>query len=52
MSVSFETMRWNACAHRLDLGLDSHLNEFSVNGVRTHVNSMGIIPSTRDSEKG
>ena len=27
MSGSFEYMRWNACVHRLDLGLYSHLKE-------------------------
>ena len=39
-------MRWNACVHRLDLGLYSHLKEFWGNGVWTHVNSKGKIPST------
>ena len=39
MSGSFESVRWNACVHRLDLGLYSHLKEFFGNGVRTHVNS-------------
>ena len=38
---SFESMWWNACAHRLDLGLYSHPKEFWRNGVRTHVNSKG-----------
>ena len=28
----------NACVHRLDLGLYSHLKEFWRSGVRTHVN--------------
>ena len=28
MSVSFESMWWNACMHRLDLSLYSHLKEF------------------------
>ena len=46
MSGSFESVRWNACEHRLDLGLYSHLKEFWGNGVRTHVNSKGKIPST------
>ena len=32
---------------RLDLGLYSHPKDFSGNGVRTHVNSKGKIPSTR-----
>ena len=46
MSGSFESVRWNACVHRLDLGLYSHPKEFWGNGVRTHVNSKGKIPST------
>ena len=41
MSGSFESLRWNACVHRLDLGLYSHPKEFWGNGVRTHVNSKG-----------
>ena len=32
--------------HRLDLGLYSHPKEFWGNGVRSHVNSKGKIPST------
>ena len=36
----------NARVHRLDLSLYSHSTEFWVNGVRTHVNSKGKIPST------
>ena len=46
MSGSFESVRWNACVHRLDLGLYSHPKEFWGNGVWTHVNSKGKIPST------
>ena len=46
MSGSFESVQWNACVHRLDLRLYSHLKEFLGNGVRTHVNSRGKIPST------
>ena len=46
MSGSFESVRWNACVHRLDLGLYSHPKEILGNGVRTHVNSKGKIPST------
>ena len=42
----FEPGRWNAFVHRLDLGLYSHPTEFWGNGVRTHVNSKGKIPST------
>ena len=45
-SRSFESLRWNACVHRLDLGLYSHPKEFWGNGVWTHVNSKGKIPST------
>ena len=32
---SFECVRWNACVHRLDLGLYSHPKEILGNGVRT-----------------
>ena len=46
MSRSFESVRWNACVHKLDLGLYSHPKESLGNGVRTHVNSKGKIPST------
>ena len=46
MSESFESVQWNACVHKLDLGLHSHPKEFWGNGVRTHVNSKGKIPST------
>ena len=28
MSGSFESVRWSACGHRLDLGLYSHPKEF------------------------
>ena len=47
MSGSFESVHWNACVHRLDLGLYSHPKEFWGNGVRTHVNSKRKIPSAR-----
>ena len=43
MSGSFESMLWNSCEHRLDLGIYSHPKEFWENGVRTHVNSKGKI---------
>ena len=46
MSGSFESVRWNACVHRLDLGFYSHPKKFWGNGVRTHVNFKGKIPST------
>ena len=39
MSGSFEFVQWNACVHRPDLGLCSHLKEVWENGVRTHVSS-------------
>ena len=51
MSGSFQSVRWNACVHRLDLCLYSHLKDFLGNGVRTHVNSKGNISSTGDSEE-
>ena len=47
MSGSLESVRWNACVHRLDLGLYSHPKKLLGNGVRTHDNSKGKIPSTR-----
>ena len=47
MSGSFESVRWNACVHKLDLDLYSHLKEFWGKEVRTHVNSKGKIPSKR-----
>ena len=43
MSGSFESVQWNACVHRLDLGLYSHLKEFWGNGVRTYLNFKGKI---------
>ena len=47
LSGTFESERWNACIHRLYLGLYSHPKEFWGNGVRTHVNSKGKkIPFT------
>ena len=52
VSGSLESMQWNACVHRQDLGLCSHLKEFWGNGVRTHVNSKGKIPSTGKILKG
>ena len=48
----FESIQWNACVHRLYPCLYSHPKDFSGNGVRTHVNSKGKIPSTRGSEEG
>ena len=58
MSGSFESMQWNACVHRLDLGLYSHPKDWwerggggGGDGVRNHVSSKGKIPSTVGSEK-
>ena len=52
MSGSFESVQWNACLHRQDLGLYSHPKEFWGNGVRSHVNSEEKILSTGGSEEG
>ena len=41
MSGCFESVRWNACVHGLDLASHSHPNESLGNGVRIHVNSKG-----------
>ena len=46
MSGSFESVRWNAYVHRLDLGLYSHPKEFWGNAVRTYLSSKWKIPST------
>ena len=46
MPGSSVSMRWNAYVHSLDLSLYSHMKEFWGNGVRTHVNSKGKVPST------
>ena len=51
MSGSLKSMRWNACVHRLDLGLYSHLKEFLGDRVENHVSSKGKIPSTGGSEE-
>ena len=53
MSGSFESMRWNACVHRLDLDLYSCAKEFLGNGVKTHVNSEGksLLPEKFSSEE-
>ena len=44
MSACFAFVWWNACEHRLDLGLYSHPKELWANGVRTHVHSTGKNP--------
>ena len=46
MSGSSESVRWNACVHRLDLGLYSHPKEFLGNG-EPMLTPKGKIPSTR-----
>ena len=48
-SRPFESVRWNVCIRRLDLGLYSHPKEVLGNGIRTHVNTKTIIPSTGKS---
>ena len=56
MSGPFEPVRWNACVHRLDLGIYSLPKEVfgsgggggGRGGVRTHVNSKRKIPSTEN----
>ena len=45
LSGSFESLRWNGCVHRLDLGLCSPPKEILGNGVRSRVNSKRKIPS-------
>ena len=51
MSGSFESARWNASAHRLDLALYSYCEEFWGDGVRTHVNSQGKKYSLPDVQR-
>ena len=41
-----KSVQWNACVHKLDLGLYSQPKEFGGIGVRIHVNSKGKIRST------
>ena len=41
ISGSFESVRWNACVHKLDLSLYSHPKEFLENTARNHVSSKG-----------
>ena len=45
-SGSFECVPWNACVHRLDLGLYSHPKESLGSGIRIHIKSKGKILST------
>ena len=51
ISGSFESMRWNACVHRVDLSLYSHPKEFLGNEVRNHVSSKRKIPSAGGSKE-
>ena len=51
MSGSFQSVRWNACQHRLDLGKLSSERVLG-NGSRTHVNSKAKVPSTGGSVEG
>ena len=51
MSKSFESVRWRAYVHRLDLGLYSCRKEFLWNGVRAPISSKRKIPSTWDSDE-
>ena len=44
MSGSFESVRWNACVQRLDLGLYSHPKEFLGNGVEAMLTPREISP--------
>ena len=46
-SGSFESVRWNACVRRLDLGLYSHPKEFWGEWSLNPFSSKGKIPSTR-----
>ena len=52
MSGCFESVRRNACVHRLDHGLHSHSKKVLGNGVKTNVKSKGEIPSTEGSQEG
>ena len=46
-SGSFESVRWSACVHRLDLGLYSHPKEFVWDGVKRE----GSLPSEKFSSE-
>ena len=47
MSESFESVRWNACVHRLDFGLYSRPKEFGGMGSEPTLTPREKIPSTR-----
>ena len=49
MSRSFESARWNACVHKLDLGLYSYPKEFLGNRVRTCLSPRKKKPATGGS---
>ena len=51
MSGSFVSVRWNACVHRVDLGLFSHPKEFLGNGFKTHVSSIGKKIPLREAQR-
>ena len=47
----FESLRWNACVHILDLRFILSSERVIGNGVRTRVDSKGKAPSTGSSEE-
>ena len=47
MSGSFESVRWNACVHRLDLGLYCHPKSFGGMEFEPMLTPRKKIPSTR-----
>ena len=51
MSGSFESVWWNACVHRQDLGLYSHPKSFFGNGVRTHGKLPGKPPPLPEAQR-
>ena len=51
MSGSFESVLWNVCVHRLDLGLYSHPKEFWGMESEPMFTPRGKIPSTGSSEE-
>ena len=51
MSGSFESVRWNACAHRLDLGSYSQAKEFWGMKSEAMLTPKGKVPFTGGSEE-
>ena len=51
MSGSVKSVRWNACVHRLDLGLYSHLKELGGGGVGLRAGEMESEPMLTPREK-